>query len=497
MNFSPQLGFLAQKFQEKQQNNRITKSDLEQILENANYSQSDIQSLIQQINEDEITYNQFLSIVGVSDNSQNVQTYQQNNGYEIVSEQQQKLTSEQLQSIYDDYKIALKNQDFEKTKSILNQYRDIDLVNKIDPSQRQISTYIAVQGPDDNVALQTLELLFDFGANLNYKDQLGQSILFYICRDGRLKLLDFVLSTNTVNVNDQDRYGQTPLFYAARDNRYDIVIRLIQYGIDINIVDKLSSQTALFYAANGGHVDICKVLIENGSNPGHVDSSKKNALFFARKYNRKEVIDLFNNYFNKNKDDMSKNSGGNDNSKGEAPRSQQQKKKFNNLPKQSYKLIFTDNQGNQRELNSVEFIKFQQEYPEVANLIVNADELIDDTIINQIKDDDTWEKIAKKVLGIIWKAKGAHLFHQPVDQKKYGISDYYEIVTKPMDFGTIKNKLNSNVYTSCQEFYDDVMQVFENCILYNGETSEVGQIGLNIRQEFQSQLELTLLKKYL
>lgn len=81
----------------------------------------------------------------------------------------------------------------------------------------------------------------------------------------------------------------------------------------------------------------------------------------------------------------------------------------------------------------------------MANLILNADDLIDDSMINQVKDDETWEKIAKKVLGIaylyvgiIHKSKGAYFFHTPVDPKKYGINDYFDIVKKPMDFGTIR-----------------------------------------------------------
>lgn len=76
---------------------------------------------------------------------------------------------------------------------------------------------------------------------------------------------------------------------------------------------------------------------------------------------------------------------------------------------------------------------------------MHADDLIDDTMVNQAKEDETWEKIAKKILSkplvyvdTIWKAKGAYFFHSPVDPKKYGIIDYFDIVKKPMDFGTIK-----------------------------------------------------------
>jgi len=46
--------------------------------------------------------------------------------------------------------------------------------------------------------------------------------------------------------------------------------------------------------------------------------------------------------------------------------------------------------------------------------------------------------MAKKILNICWKCKGAYIFHQAVDPIKLGIEDYFEIVKQPMDFGTIK-----------------------------------------------------------
>lgn len=75
----------------------------------------------------------------------------------------------------------------------------------------------------------------------------------------------------------------------------------------------------------------------------------------------------------------------------------------------------------------------------------------------------------------IAKVKGAFLFAVPVDIKKYsGIDDYYDVIKKPMDFQTIKNKLQNNVYANVGEFNDDMEQVFKNCILYNKEQTEVG-----------------------
>lgn len=53
-----------------------------------------------------------------------------------------------------------------------------------------------------------------------------------------------------------------------------------------------------------------------------------------------------------------------------------------------------------------------------------------------------------------------------------------------MDFGTIKKKLNMNIYKNVEEFLNDMSQVFTNCRLYNGTESPVGRIGVNIRREY-------------
>ena len=48
----------------------------------------------------------------------------------------------------------------------------------------------------------------------------------------------------------------------------------------------------------------------------------------------------------------------------------------------------------------------------------------------------------------MWKVKGNYIFHAPVNMEKYGITDYYTVVKKPMDFGTIKMRLNTYYYKS-------------------------------------------------
>jgi len=38
----------------------------------------------------------------------------------------------------------------------------------------------------------------------------------------------------------------------------------------------------------------------------------------------------------------------------------------------------------------------------------------------------------------LWKVKGAYIFHSPVDPIELKIEDYFTIIKRPMDFGSIK-----------------------------------------------------------
>ncbi|EYU30420.1 hypothetical protein MIMGU_mgv1a024229mg [Erythranthe guttata] len=57
------------------------------------------------------------------------------------------------------------------------------------------------------------------------------------------------------------------------------------------------------------------------------------------------------------------------------------------------------------------------------------------------------------------------VFSEPVDPVKLHIPDYFSIVSKPMDLGTVKGKLD--IYSCADEFFDDVKLTFANAILYN------------------------------
>ncbi|KAL5004983.1 hypothetical protein ScPMuIL_018439 [Solemya velum] len=94
-----------------------------------------------------------------------------------------------------------------------------------------------------------------------------------------------------------------------------------------------------------------------------------------------------------------------------------------------------------------------------------------------------WARSAMGLLQRICRYRGIHKekgelgaaswFTQPVDPNE--APDYYNIVKKPMDFGTIRKKLEGGQYKDYDEFHSDMLQVRKNCLLYNRPSSAVRQ----------------------
>jgi hypothetical protein len=161
----------------------------------------------------------------------------------------------------------------------------------------------------------------------------------------------------------------------------------------------------------------------------------------------------------------------------------------NVLQQKKYILTVLRDNGTYEQLTTEEMEAFERENPDIAQFWSDPTSL-DSLQLPKYSPEvaatiyESWDIAAKKLLSKLWKANSAWIFHDPVDADKLEIPDYYEVVTEPMDLGTIKNKLNMNKYRQVQEFIDDVHLIFGNCIKYNGEDSSVGKMCKVVREEF-------------
>ncbi len=285
-----------------------------------------------------------------------------------------------------------------------------------------------------------------------HKDNYRQTPLFYISRDGKLDLMEMFIEKGA-NLNENDEYNQTPIFYACREGQTEIVKFMFERGVNIHHLDR-NSENCLFYAAREGRADICKFLIEKGINVNQVDNNNQTAMSFARKKAHQTIIEMLASAgatFQKNGNRVAKKES-NKSIKGAAPGTQEmeskmatsqsasilnKRKKEKERTRNPCRLIFTDKQGNSRELTVEEWEQFRREHPIVAGFMDNPDTIPRD----KLEEDgqlEGWESVAMQILNLLWKFKGAYLFHKPVDPIKLGIPDYPKVITQPMDFQTIK-----------------------------------------------------------
>ncbi|KAL4199213.1 hypothetical protein AMTRI_Chr03g143790 [Amborella trichopoda] len=101
------------------------------------------------------------------------------------------------------------------------------------------------------------------------------------------------------------------------------------------------------------------------------------------------------------------------------------------------------------------------------------------------------------ILRQITQHKWAWPFMQPVDVERLGLHDYYEVIEKPMDFGTIRNQMEAkdgSGYKNVREIYNDVILVFKNAMTYNDEKSDVHLMAKTLFDKFEEKWQLLLPK---
>ncbi|KAF6726647.1 Bromodomain adjacent to zinc finger domain protein 2B [Oryzias melastigma] len=104
------------------------------------------------------------------------------------------------------------------------------------------------------------------------------------------------------------------------------------------------------------------------------------------------------------------------------------------------------------------------------------------------KDDNSQLAVCRVLLAELEAHKDAWPFLTPVNHKV--ILGYRKVIKRPMDFSTIKRKLNNNLYFSLETFMGDVNLVFDNCEKFNEDDSEIGRAGHNMRKFFDELLQL-------
>ena len=169
--------------------------------------------------------------------------------------------------------------------------------------------------------LQRVQKFIDGGANVDAKDQKGQTALHYAAKAGEIPVAKLLIA-NGADVNAGDDWtplleaayhskemvelllakgtdintGKWPALHGALDaGRFDIVELLLAKGADVNIRDD-KGNTPLHIAASyaaWGFPKIVELLISNGADINAKDNNGKTALSYAIDIHRAtEIVEL-------------------------------------------------------------------------------------------------------------------------------------------------------------------------------------------------------------
>jgi transcription initiation factor TFIID subunit 2 len=78
------------------------------------------------------------------------------------------------------------------------------------------------------------------------------------------------------------------------------------------------------------------------------------------------------------------------------------------------------------------------------------------------------------------KNKNAVPFLIPVDPKRDGVLNYFDIIKEPMDLSTVEANLNNGLYRTAADFHAHINKIWSNSYMYNEKGSIVNKMTIDM-----------------
>ena len=106
----------------------------------------------------------------------------------------------------------------------------------------------------------------------------------------------------------------------------------------------------------------------------------------------------------------------------------------------------------------------------------------------KVADVEATQKQCLTVLQQMKRKKEAIFFLAPVDWKALELPLYPKLIKKPMDLGTVEQKLHDSAYKTVAEFVDDVNLVWSNAQIFNLEGSDIYNMAQSCKEAFEGKM---------
>jgi len=130
------------------------------------------------------------------------------------------------------------------------------------------------------------------GAEIDETTESGESVLATALRYRCDMDLLMLLIESGADIYDFDDEGVSIFDMSITYNNIEMVEYIIAQGIDVNRTNRRSRFTPLMAAASYGRVEIATLLLKHGANKDIVEEKGFSATDFARKMNKKSVLEV-------------------------------------------------------------------------------------------------------------------------------------------------------------------------------------------------------------
>ncbi len=113
-------------------------------------------------------------------------------------------------------------------------------------------------------SLRVLEILINYGFNINIQNKYGESPLFEAVKSKNIPIIELLLDSGA-NVNIKNKYNNTPLFYAVWDENIAVMELLLDSGADIDICNN-DGNYPLHYTVWGKDIRVMQLLLDRDAN---------------------------------------------------------------------------------------------------------------------------------------------------------------------------------------------------------------------------------------
>lgn len=118
---------------------------------------------------------------------------------------------------------------------------------------------------------ECIEILLEFGADVDQKDAQGRTAMHCAAAGGQPESLQFLLSKGATVELAMDNSGMTPMAFAASYGHFDCVLLLHTYDADVTGLLR-NGMNCLHMACAGGSARVTQYLVEKcASNPNVQD----------------------------------------------------------------------------------------------------------------------------------------------------------------------------------------------------------------------------------